>query len=1213
VVPLLCTHDRPAVAVSAQTWGRSRLMWITGEVDLPDEILDAHERGELVFFIGAGASLASPSNLPLFDGLARKLARRASHPFSKRGGLDFFVGQLESLRQEFDAHHHARELIANPKSRFNSLHHAIVELAGMGGAFRVVTTNYDDHLAAAATSATVKISDTWYSPALPVGRDFVGLVHLHGSVLRPKEEMILTDRDFGRAYITDAWAARFLLPMFERFTVVFIGYSHDDVIMRYLALGLPSGEDETERRFAFTTESSDSKWAYLGIRPIAYPVVGRDHRALVAALGAWGERARMGQTDHQARMQAIIGGGATLPPPDRDYLHARLRVLEGARDFADATASLPDDAKLAWLLWLEDLPEFKGLFLSRDVSDASAILGHWFARTFIESPTLNVAALHTLQRLGQSMTNSLYRIATLIVHELEKQDAAAGGRWQAVLSSSIHGQSAPKGTDFFMPFLPEATARSTAVLRTALRPQLLLERRWFVDDPEDRTIPPDAKVTWSSEEYALTQQILLSVQAAPAGDRSLGGALEDALIAAYDLLDAYHGKRHWDPLTHDRSAIEPHAQDEMRNPLDSIVDGLREYGLRALSIRPELPDQWWDFDRALMCRLALHFITSDPARSDDAKLEWLLERTGLYAENLKHETFQLLSATIPGSSLNLKKKVLDAVNAGRDFPEEISDRDRHLAYAKFNLLVWLTQVDPNWREAQVEFETMQAEEPDFGAREHPDFDTWMSIGTWGGKPPMAIEDFIQALADDVPAALDELLSRDYSERYSEQPDWSDALEIVRLAAQRRVDLGIKLWDSVAERVDLGEKQGELWRSLVGGWADAGINAFDTAPVERVAALVADPDSAHAIGRFVLEQVRQQIDLDESPLLGAMRELARALWRTQGGAFTHRKDSMPLSLAPLYLNSWPGFLAQYWSGEVDRRWRHHREDWTGLSSDESSAIIELLSGNRYALDATQPAVAGQLFFYFAADEDFATTHVLPIFRDDETHAFGWHPFLYHPRWNDRLLQAGLLESMITELVRLNTLPDETLHHIFLGFVASVVSHAGISSADRRRLLDQTVLASDGSNAAGFAEEVARFVRLDNVDGSEMWRHWLGKHVERRLSGQPRVASPEELARWADVVPAVGEFVPTAAALFSGHNIGLGERFFNREFPEDALASHSAVLVAFLAERVRNTSGQDQMINYGVKELLEAVRGATGEVIAQPLVDAARDGGFINGSW
>ena len=191
-------------------------MWITGDVELPDEILDAHEHGELVFFVGAGASVGKPSNLPLFESLAEELAGLASHPFSGSGGLDFFIGQLESLPQGFDAHQHAHTLISDPRSRFNSLHSAVVDLAAIGGAFRVVTTNYDDHLASAARSESIAVPDTWYAPALPLGHDFAGLVHLHGSIRRPKEEMILTDRDFGHAYITDAWAARFLLPMFDQ-------------------------------------------------------------------------------------------------------------------------------------------------------------------------------------------------------------------------------------------------------------------------------------------------------------------------------------------------------------------------------------------------------------------------------------------------------------------------------------------------------------------------------------------------------------------------------------------------------------------------------------------------------------------------------------------------------------------------------------------------------------------------------------------------------------------------------------------------------------------------------------------------------------------------------------------------------------------------------------------------------------------------------------
>jgi len=1185
-------------------------MWITGDVRLPDEILDAHEAGTLVFFVGAGASLGKPSNLPLFDGLARKLARLASYPFSKRGGLDFFIGQLESLPQGFDAHQHAKTLIANPKSSYNSLHSVIVDLANTGNAFRVVTTNYDDHLAGAASAASIAVPDTWYGPALPLGRDFAGLVHLHGSVRRPKEEMILTDRDFGRAYITDAWATRFLLQMFDRFTVVFIGYSHDDLMMRYLALGLPSsGLRSTSRRFAFTNDPSDSKWGYLGIQPIEYPVAGRDHGALVLALRAWSDRAQMGQTDHRARVHAIVAGSTTLPLPDRDYLRSRLRTKEGATDFVNATSSLSDEAKVDWLSWLEDLPEFHSLFSPPDVPEAVAILGAWFAKTFVGSMALNGAALQTLQRFGQSMTASLFRTVTWIANDLGKQDGAASERWQTLLATSIFGQSAPLKTDYLLPFLPNSRPPSMAVLRSASRPLLKLERPWFLDESARRLALPDAKVVWNSEEYALTQHVLLAVKASSPGDRSLGGVLESAIIEAYDLLDAYHGERHWDPLAYHRSAIEPHSQDELREPLDAIIDGLREYGVKALSVIPDLPDRWWELGQRLMQRLALHLLASDPARGADEKLSWMLDRTGLYADGLKHETYQVL-ATVGGASVELKQRVLQAVAAGTEYPDDLADRDRHIAYAKLNILAWLTQCDPAWTEAQAALESIQVENPDFKVREHPDFDSWMSTGAWGGTPPMDTEDFIRVLEQDPSAALKELLSFDYSERHFDQPDWSDAIALVQQIAERRPDLAMRLWDVIGERTDLGEQQADLLRAITQGLASADLRDMGLPAIDRLRTMVGDPKAAYALGRFLLDQIRQQVDLDDSPVLEAMRELARGLWHEQGEGFSHGEDSTPLSFAPLYLNSWPGFVAQYWGGEVDRRWRHARDEWTGLNEEESTALVGLLSGNTHALDATQPAIAGELFFYFAADAAFAQAHILPVFTDARRSVFGWSPYLHHARWNDHLLAAGLFDGMVTEVGRLDALSDENLRYVFLGLVASVVSYAGISGADRRRLLDQTVLASEGSHAAGFAEAVAQAVREDGVDGAYVWRHWLGKHLEQRLRGQPRLASPEELARWADVVPAVGNFVPVAASLLSGHNIGLGERFFNREFPDGVLATYGAELVAFLAERVRNTENSDYMMSYRVKELVQTVRDATGDAVARPLIDAATEKGFLD---
>ena len=82
------------------------------------------------------------------------------------------------------------------------------------------------------------------------------------------------------------------------------------------------------------------------------------------------------------------------------------------------------------------------------------------------------------------------------------------------------------------------------------------------------------------------------------------------------------------------------------------------------------------------------------------------------------------------------------------------------------------------------------------------------------------------------------------------------------------------------------------------------------------------------------------------------------------------------------------------------------------------------------------------------------------------------------------------------------------------------------------------------------------------------------------------------------------------LFRGHAIGLGERFFNRELPDGVLAAYGPLLVAFFAERVRSTTGADHMVKYRVRKLVEAIRATVGDAVAQPLVDAATDMGFLD---
>ncbi len=1181
-------------------------MWVTSDVNFPQAVLDAQSEGRLVLFVGAGASVDAPSGLPLFDNLARQLAERARVPFDEDVAIDFFLG---SMPENFDTHRHTREIIARHSSAPNTTHAALVRVASSVGPLRIVTTNFDDHLSSAATAGGIEVSDTWIGPALPLGEDFTGIVYLHGSVLREPRELVLTDRDFGRAYLTSAWATRFLLPMFQRFTVLFIGYSHDDPIMRYLALGLPSGTP----RYAFTKadEIYHSKWSRLGVQPIGYPVQGHDHSALVAALEAWDLRARMGQTEHSARIVEVVEGGPTLTPVDYDYLVDQLQTANGAREFVQAVTAIEPSLQVAWLNWAEGLPEFEAIFNGQDGDAAATILGNWFCHSFIALPELHGAALQTVQRLGQAFGNGLFRVAGWAADELSKLDAEAGRRWKAFLTTSVHGHSAPVTTESLLSYLPEDSPEDPTVLRAALRAYLVLKRRWYLDDSEDLTTFPDAEVHWNTEADSLTAHVLKVVEVTPPGDLKLETLLEESLSAAYDLLDAYHGQRVWDPLNFSRSAIEPHEQDQFRDPVDAVIDGLRGYGEKALPTRPDLPERWWSLGRTLFRRLALYLVALDASRTSDEKISWLLERSVLYENGLKHEAYRVLEVAAEKASKAARDHLLAAVQAGPSLPEDIPDIDRHTQYAIYNLLVWLAQVAPGWSEAGTALAAVQATNPDFAPREHPDFDSWTTSGTWGGKLPMEPEDFIRSFETDPAAAVEDLLARDYSERNFDEPDWRDALSLVSRVAEARPELGEQLWALMDDWSELDALANDLRRATVDGWAKAILGGTATAIVKRVATLVPNPEFARSVSRFLLEQVRKQIENDETPALTAMRCVALHLWKEHGHSFTHSSGVDPNGMAPFYLNSWPGNLAQYWMVEVDRRWRKHRDDWSGLNDDERDALTQLLDGPPHALDATQPAVASRLFFLFAADATFTTEHVLPLFREDTTAALAWNPYLHHPRYNDKLLEAGLLDSTIAEWSRLDPLGSH-LRSQFFALVASIVSFAGITQESRQALLDQSVLADNGAHAAEFAQAVVRFLRADGIDGAEVWKRWLRDHLTARLSGVPRTLDVEELTCWADIVPYLGDAIPEAIELFGNHSIGLGSRFFRPHFPEEALSAHGSVLVSHFAERVRNSSPSNYSIVHQVKELIDALRGALGDTGVQPLVHAATVRGFLGGS-
>ena len=172
------------------------------EIDYPAELLAAIRSQRLVVFAGAGISMGEPAGLPSFDRLAQQIAEGTAQGPSEGETTDRFLGRLKAAGVK--VHEIAAKRLSQGEPQPNPLHHNLIRCFTRDDRVRVVTTNFDQLFERAAEVQEILELPIYSAPALPLGRAFRGLVHVHGSLLQP-ETMTLTDEDFGRGYLTEGW------------------------------------------------------------------------------------------------------------------------------------------------------------------------------------------------------------------------------------------------------------------------------------------------------------------------------------------------------------------------------------------------------------------------------------------------------------------------------------------------------------------------------------------------------------------------------------------------------------------------------------------------------------------------------------------------------------------------------------------------------------------------------------------------------------------------------------------------------------------------------------------------------------------------------------------------------------------------------------------------------------------------------------------------
>lgn len=237
-------------------------------IEIPREIIDAINEERLVIFAGAGVSMGSPTSLPSFKKLSEYFSKKnfitTSENFDTAN--DRFLGRLES--ENIYVHNIISRIFSDEKLEPNNHHKTLINLFGKKRKVRIVTTNYDEMFEKVCEEKGIK-TKVYSNPALPYGNDFEGIVHLHGVSSDPKN-LVATDKDFGKVYMYYSNATKFLSDLFNSdYVILFVGYSYNDLIMRYFTKAIPQTK---AKRYIFVDDITIEDVKGMGLIPIRYEI-----------------------------------------------------------------------------------------------------------------------------------------------------------------------------------------------------------------------------------------------------------------------------------------------------------------------------------------------------------------------------------------------------------------------------------------------------------------------------------------------------------------------------------------------------------------------------------------------------------------------------------------------------------------------------------------------------------------------------------------------------------------------------------------------------------------------------------------------------------------------------------------------------------------------------------------------------------------------------
>lgn len=1129
-------RSRPLPVIAETTENGSMQI---GSLDFPDEVLTALEEKRLVIFAGAGVSIPSPASLPSFRSLVEGIVGRALSPDELRQ-MDRVLGRAKE--RGVPVHRLAAERLSQASSRFNSLHENLVALFGSAAALRIVTTNFDPHFEGAIkVRPDLSGVQVYTAPALPVGSSFTGLVHLHGLLGRAPEDLVLTDADFGRAYLTVGWAGHFVVELFREYTVLFVGYSYGDTVMSYLTRGL--APTFGRQRFALTEIGQREKWQLLGIHPIDYDPVDH-HRALADGLKQWVRYERRGFLDWGQRLPALVGREPrALAPDEQGELEFCLKNPKRARLFYQR-ATDP-----GWLAWAEERGRLQPLFSFEEDQESLRDLALWFTEDPL-GPRGRMAlqiALKPIRPVGRALAvlaSQQVHSALAELRVIEKAHVQRAAAWATLLIERTAPNITPAQLGYWLDYLSPQDHPHLAVqiLAHLLRCQPLFHEG----------------TVWGRE-----RGMDLSLETSSlGGDSHRWSKLREHISAlAWPLVpvitEIFEARWRWlvtleastprsDPWAWERPWVErPAGEDSLHDAihgrsagplLDIGKDVLDELLAHAPKKGAAVIELWLAASAPQLVQLGLYGLAKSSQWKPAKKLERLVAKHLPAEMPFKVEAFRVLRESYPQLSPRQREQFLK--RAERLYRREIDERHaepnrrRSAVYEWFNVLVWLERAAPGDPFVELARAAVYQSHPEFQPRGHPELDIEHAKAGWIRSESILTSEEIARLF--LPQWLEEMEAsseRDRQGRF-DTDHVGGFLEETARAASEHLEWGLSFTRSLLES---GLFDHQVWPRILTAWGD---RAFKPGEWRKVLSVLDHPRLLVAQTWGVTEVVRGRVKEKHpkatEPMVRSGLSLAEKLLpmaeEIPFAILSENEDWLGQAI-----NHPGGQLAEFLILAIGKLLSPNPQRGCGVPQPCRRLLDAMAGGTGKASAMGRVVLASNAHYFLWVDPDWTRASLLPLFdwdRDALQAVQAWHGFLTWGRPGATLLEE-LTSSAVQLASHLEELGGEREHYgRFIARAAFSLPNDPLGKAWFQAFLSKT----NDDDRTHFAWELDHLLEtLRPEQKAQIWRDWLNHYLEHRAQLPPLPKGKEiaALASWSFNLPGqLAELVERLEALPGG---------------------------------------------------------------------------------